>query len=88
MSHIVSCFTRFNAIEWQSYNYGPAELIFYDRRGKEFNGNMQSFLEIHGSLAGFMNIISLQLVLLNSYGEIAAKGRVILPETSDKEIQL
>jgi len=62
-----------NIVEWEPYNYGGCELQFFDRQGENFIGEMEGFFKEHGDLTGFKNKTTGMVVLLNHYGEIAAR---------------
>lgn len=58
------------------YNRGPAYLTFYDRKEKPFSGTPEEYEALHGILSGYRNGSTDTLVLVNKYGEIAARGTV------------
>ena len=62
-----------NITEWELYNRGECELEFFDRHEKGFTGKMEDFLKEHGDLTEFKNKTTGMVVLLNHYGEIAAR---------------
>ena len=59
----------------EPYNHGPANLTFYDRNGNKYSGTPEDYLSMHGILSGYKNKLSNTLVLINKYGEIAARGK-------------
>jgi len=66
-----------NIIEWEPYNRGECYLIFFDRKGKPFSSKddfYDEFLKEHKAICGFRNKSTGGVVLINHYGEIAAKG--------------
>lgn len=62
-----------NILEWTPYNKGPCLLEFYHRNGNLFSGPMGTFEKEHGNLFGLKNKLTNIIVLINHYGEIAAR---------------
>jgi hypothetical protein len=60
--------------EWESYNTGYAKLTFFDLQGNPYNGDMKDFENLHTTLSGFRNKISDTVILINHYGDVAARG--------------
>jgi hypothetical protein len=60
--------------EWEPFNFGPCQLTFLHRDGAKFNGSQEDFLSEHGSLFGLKNKTTGMVILINHYGEIAARG--------------
>lgn len=60
--------------EWEPYNFGPCQLEFLDRSGAKFSGTEEDFLNEHESLFGLKNKYTGTVILINHYGEIAARG--------------
>lgn len=67
--------------EWEAYNFGPCQLEFLDREGNGFSGTQQEFFDLHKSLFGLVNRVTGVVILINHYGEIAARGATPTPPT-------
>ena len=63
---------------WEPYNNGNIVLSFYHRNGLPFNGTMEEFFSEHGIPAGFKNKYTGMIIVINQYGEIAARGAQII----------
>jgi len=62
-----------NIIEWTPYNRGPCILTFLDRTGMPFNGTPEDFVSLHQTFYGLRNKITNVVVLINHFGEVAAR---------------
>jgi hypothetical protein len=69
-----------NKIIWEPYNYGVAELTFYDVNGSLFTGEPHEFQKKHKKLRGFRNTESGMIILINGKGKV----EVLLKQKSIK----
>jgi len=64
--------------EWELYRGGtPCVLTFYDRNGNGHTGTQDEYLEMHGDCQAIVNKNTKEVIVINHYGEIAARGNVL-----------
>lgn len=62
-----------NIIEWEPFNCGECYLEFYNLNGEPFSGEQDEFETEHICLFGLKNKTTGMVILINHYGDIAAK---------------
>ncbi len=63
--------------KWEPYNYGPADLVFYDGNGHLFTGTQEELWKLYDFAIGTRNVETNDLLVINHLNEIIATGKAL-----------